>query len=118
MATSNETKKATANLQAEVQKRQSAKAVMCKKFMEEELVEVSGSPFYRPYFGDNMPIQINGIAVYVPLDGRPYKIPASFANVFLERIQRVDAQNKKLDIMGTIINDEYIGDNDVLGLDF
>lgn len=113
-----ETKEANATLQQEVQKRQSAKAKMCEHFCAEEQVEVSGSPFYQPYFGSSMPIMINGILVYVPLDGRPHSIPKSFADLFNERIKRIDAQNEKYNLMGEIVHDDYIGDNEALGLNF
>ena len=61
-------------------------------YKHEKKVAVQGSPMYRPYFGNNMPIIINGVAIYVPLDGQQYEIPESFAAVFLDRISRVDEQ--------------------------
>ena len=36
-------------------------------YKNEKKVAVQGSPMYRPYFGNNMPIIINGVAIYVPL---------------------------------------------------
>lgn len=63
-----------------------------EKYQKEPKVTVSGSPMYRPYFGNNMPIIINGVAVFVPLDGQQYEIPESFAAVFLDRISRIDEQ--------------------------
>ena len=54
-----------------------------ERYKQEKKVTVSGSPMYRPYFGNNMPIIINGVAVYVP---------ESFAAVFLDRISRIDEQ--------------------------
>jgi hypothetical protein len=61
-------------------------------YKKEKKVAVQGSPMYRPYFGNSMPIILNGVAVYVPLDGQQYEIPESFAAVFLDRISRIDEQ--------------------------
>ena len=37
-----------------------------------------------------MSIVINGVLIAVPLDGRSYEIPESFAQVFNTRIRQVD----------------------------
>ena len=37
-----------------------------------------------------MSIIINGVLVTVPLDGRSYEIPESFAQVFNSRIRQID----------------------------
>jgi hypothetical protein len=58
--------------------------------MSEEKVRVTISPFYRPNFGNVMPVGINGICVYVPCDGKTYLIPKTFADLVTERIMRVD----------------------------
>ena len=113
MAASKATEKVTQDLAIEVKKRQSAKAKMVEAFMKEEQVEVSGSPFYQPYFGGSMPIMLNGVMVYVPLDGRPYKIPTSFADIFNERIKRVDAQNQRMETLGAVLQEDYIGGADI-----
>lgn len=64
---------------------------LAKEYRDGKKVTITGSPFYRPYFGKVMPIIINGIAVHVPMDGTSYEIPEAFAEVFYERIHRVDA---------------------------
>lgn len=61
-------------------------------YKQEKKVAVQGSPMYRPYFGNNMPIIVNGIAIYVPLDGQQYEIPETFAAIFFDRISRIDEQ--------------------------
>lgn len=63
---------------------------VAKQYKDGKYIAVTGSPFYRAYFGNNMPIIINGIAIHVPLDGNAYEIPEEFAGVFTERIRRVD----------------------------
>lgn len=67
---------------------------LAQKYKDEDRVTVSGSPFYRPHFGVNMPISLNGIPIYVPLDGHQYSIPVSYARVFHERIAAVDRRER------------------------
>lgn len=57
---------------------------------KEEKVSVSMAPMYRPYFGDVMTVSINGLSVYLPLDGRSYKMPKSYAMVIQGRRRMVD----------------------------
>lgn len=56
-------------------------------------MDVQISPMYRPYFGNSMAIMINGISVYVPCDGKRYKVPSNYA---AEVQRRVEAVDKKL----------------------
>lgn len=107
------TAQANATLEVEVKKRQSAKKKLVEVFNKQPKVEVSGSPFYKPYFGDVMVIQINGITTAVPLDGRAYKVPEAFANEFKTRIARVDAQNERLGVLGANLEEDYIGAVDI-----
>lgn len=64
-------------------------------YMAEEKVPVTISPFYRGHFGNVMTVSINGIALYVPCDGKRYLIPRTFADLVTERIMNVDAQIAK-----------------------
>lgn len=57
---------------------------------KEDKVSVSMAPMYRPYFGDVMTVSINGLSVYLPLDGRSYKMPKSYAMVIQGRRRMVD----------------------------
>lgn len=50
------------------------------KFRNEEKVPVSISPLYKPYFGKVMTVTINGISCAVPVDGKSYLVPKSFAD--------------------------------------
>ena len=78
----------------------------------EEKVRVTGSPMYRPYFGNNMPICVNTIKIYLPLDGNSYEIPKTFAAEFYRRIHRIDEQislrNKMADVRNN--NEAYAGE--------
>ena len=63
---------------------------LAKKFKEQKTVPVQISPLYQPYFGKVMTVTINGISIAVPVDGRTYKIPASFAEEVKVRIYNQD----------------------------
>jgi len=56
----------------------------------EEKVSISLAPMYRPYFGDVMSVFLNGLPIYLPIDGRSYQIPKSYAMIVQERRRRVD----------------------------
>ena len=63
---------------------------LVKSMREQELVPVSVSPLYRPYFGRTMPVTINGASVYIPCDGKTYKVPKVFADEIKVRISNQD----------------------------
>ena len=81
-------------------------------YKNEKKVAVQGSPMYRPYFGNNMPIIIND----VPLDGQQYEIPESFAAVFLDRISRVDEQIRVRKQMASVSenSESYAGEKSLI----
>lgn len=85
-------------------------------YKKEKKVSVQGSPMYRPFFGNNMPIIINGVAIYVPLDGQAYEIPETFAAVFQERIARIDEQERRRKAMANVQNnmESYAGEKDLI----
>ena len=85
-------------------------------YKNEKKVAVQGSPMYRPYFGNNMPIIINGVAIYVPLVGQQYEIPESFAAVFLDRISRVDEQIRVRKQMASVSenSESYAGEKSLI----
>lgn len=92
------------------------KMTLAQQYKAEKQVAVTGSPFYRPYFGNTMPIVINGISIYVPMNGQQYEIPESFACVFYERIQRVDAQRNAQERMSDVTKNEeaFAGEKELI----
>ena len=63
---------------------------LVEKYKAERKYKVKGAPAYQAHFGSVMSIIINGVLVTVPLDGRSYEIPESFAQVFNSRIRQID----------------------------
>ena len=85
-------------------------------YRNEKKIPVQGSPMYRPYFGNNMPIILNGIAIFVPLDGQQYEIPESFAAIFFDRISRIDEQINMRKKMAAISDnvEAYAGERNLI----
>ena len=77
---------------SEVSEKEKQRSSLAEQYQAERKIMVMGAPMYRGYFGNNMPISLNGILISVPLDGQRYEIPESFANVFNERINSVNEE--------------------------
>lgn len=82
-------KRSTTDL-AELQLRQT-------KFLEavrkEPKVSISVAPQYAAEFSNNMRVTINGISIFIPIDGREYLVPQSYADEIKRRVHKV---NQKL----------------------
>lgn len=105
-----------AELETQVTARKANNTRLVEVYRGEKKVAVQGSPMYRPYFGNNMPIILNGIAVYVPLDGQQYEIPESFAAIFFDRISRIDEQINMRKQMSAISDniEAYAGERNLI----
>ena len=108
------TQRLTQKLTADVDEAKRRRHELVEQYKKEEKVKVQGSPFYRPYFGNNMPLQINGVGVYVPMDGKTYEIPKTFANLFHQRIARIDSLIQKQGVMSGIVEESYAGEVDLI----
>ena len=85
--------------QAEMKRRS-----LVTQFREQEKVAVSISPLYKPYFGKVMTVTINGISCAVPVDGKTYKVPFSFAEEVEARKRKQDELLEKKKGMGNVQN--------------
>ena len=79
-------------LEMQVDDLQTKRRKLADRYKAEKQVEVSISPMYRPYFGNTMPVLVNGIGIYVPINGQQYKVPETFAAIIKERISNIDEQ--------------------------
>lgn len=100
----------------QVRNLQEAQLQLADAYKKEDKVEVTISPMYKPYFGNNMPVIINGVSVYVPVNGRAYKIPKSFAMEVRGRIRAVDDQINRQKRLADVANnhERYIGEKDLI----
>jgi len=67
------------------------KKTLYEQYKKEKKVSVNVPPLYRPYFGNVMPVNINGIMICVPVDGTTVKIPQTFATEVQARMQNINA---------------------------
>jgi hypothetical protein len=64
---------------------------MLERFKAQDKVPIIIPPMYRPYVGNVMPIQINGISVYVKANGEKHMVPRQFADIWEERRMYIDS---------------------------
>ena len=87
-----------------VTKAEAGRRALGEKFRNEEKVPVSISPLYKPYFGKVMTVTINGISCAVPVDGKTYTIPKSFAEEVNVRKFRQDELMEKAKKLSDVQN--------------
>jgi len=123
MAATNKAKAAAAQRAAveqgqklEVRALQQKQQEIAKVYKAQEKVEVIISPMYQAHFGKNMPVVINGIPVWVPCDGRGYKIPKSYAAIVKSRIRKVDDQIQRSKTLSNVSGnfEQYAGQRDLI----
>lgn len=104
------------NLSEKVTSLETQRRSLAQHYKEEKRIQVSGAPSYQAHFGRQMPICINGIMVYVPLNGQQYEIPESFAAVFLERLANVNAMENRRSKMADVAsnNERYAGESEFI----
>lgn len=116
MANTSSSAALTNQLEHNVTQLQAKRRVLAERYKKEKKVDVTISPMYRPYFGNNMPVQLNGIAIYVPIDGQTYKVPESFAAIIKERISMIDEQERAREAMSNVQAniEKYAGEKGLL----
>lgn len=90
------------NLRAQAQRNVLAERQLHDRLRNAPKVQVSIAPQYRPFFGEVMPVALNGVLVYVPCDGRPRSIPKPFARIVHQRLHTVNAFLLKKDQMANV----------------
>ncbi len=73
-----------------IQAREKDRKGLIKRFQSERKIQVSVSPFYKPYFGSVAMISVQGISVHVPVNSKTYTVPQTFAEHLHEAIADVD----------------------------
>ena len=75
-----------------------------KKIREQELVTVDVSPLYAPYFGKRMPVVVNGVAIWFPVDGSTRRVHKCFADEISRRKDAIDAHIKRVTHISNVKN--------------
>lgn len=103
-------------LDQQLMSRRSETARLAQHYKNEKKVRVSISAMYRPYFGNTMPIVLNGVPIYVPCDGAAYEIPESFAMEVYARIAKVEAQVQRQQNLSNAKDnfERYPGERDLI----
>lgn len=92
----------SALVEQSVLRRENDRKKLLDKFKHEAVVSVSVSPFYKPYFGSTAMVSIQGIAIYIPVNGRTYKVPKSFAADLNASIAAIDSRVQKIQRMSNV----------------
>lgn len=93
-------KKAALNLN-DLQARQTA---FLEKVRTEPKVSISVAPQYASEFSKNMRVVINGVSIYIPIDGNEYLVPETFAAEIKRRVHQVNKKLNRLRRKGTSEN--------------
>jgi len=95
---------------------QKAQTDLVYTYKKQEKVEIRIAPQYRAHFGKIMPVVLNGIPIYIPIDGKSYKIPKSYAMEVQSRIRKVDDQFTRQERLANIRtnSERYIGERDLI----
>lgn len=100
------TKKIEASIEAESNKNVASaereRKLLAQCFKKQEPISVSIPPLYKPYFGKIMTVTIQGVSIAIPVDGRSYKIPESFAEEVKIRISNQNELFEKHNSMSDI----------------
>ena len=67
-------------------------------------VPVTLAPSYRHPFGKVMCVRLNGLAIYIPCDGKTYMVPKPFAAIIHARRRAFDEQELKQEQMAQTSN--------------
>ena len=92
----------TANNNRSVDALERKRLSLVEKYKAEKKYKVKGAPAYQAHFGSVMSIIINGVLIAVPLDGRSYEIPESFAQVFNTRIRQIDNMSLQQSVLSDV----------------
>ena len=83
------------------------------KVRNEPKVSISVAPQYAAEFSRNMRVVINGVSIFIPIDGREYMVPETFAAEIKRRIHKVNQKINRLRRKGTTENFNLIEEKSI-----
>ena len=104
-------KRATADL-TELQLRQNR---FFDKVRKEKKVPVSVAPQYAAEFSNNMRVTINGISIFIPIDGKMYMVPETFAAEIQRRVYKVNQKLNRFKRKGNGVSNDVIFEEKSIG---
>ena len=81
---------------------ESLKAQFRTEMRTAERVPVTLAPSYRHPFGKVMCVRLNGLAIYIPCDGKTYMIPKPFAAIVHARRRAFDEMELRQEQMAQV----------------
>ena len=66
-----------------------------EKILKDQMVPFSIPPIYRKRIGANLPVSVNLETITIPVDGKTYKIPKSFANQARKMLVQIDKEEMR-----------------------
>ncbi|MEV2907555.1 hypothetical protein ABNF65_02650 [Paenibacillus larvae] len=63
---------------------------LSKEFQEEKKVKVSIPKAFSRFDGDTLPVGLNGVFIVIPVDGKIYEIPESFAKIVEDYVMKYE----------------------------
>ena len=93
-----------AEARKQLQALQDSKKVLREKYNAEPKVPMYLSPMYRAYFGNSMRVSVNGVYIYLKVDGGTYMVPQTFADEITRRRMSIDNMLTKQNRMADIQN--------------
>ncbi len=85
-----------------LQAAEGARPMLRQIYADEPRVPLYLSPMYRPYFGNVMRVTINGISIYMPVNGTTHSIPQTFADEITRRRMAIDNMLTRQDRMAEV----------------
>ena len=89
-----------------LQAAEGARPILRKQYADEQKVPMYLSPMYRPYFGNMMDVNINGVHIVFPVDGSTQSVPQTFADEIARRRMAIDnmltKQNRMSDVASNV----------------
>ena len=83
------------------------------KVRNENKVPISVAPQYASEFSNNMRVTINGISIFIPIDGKQYMVPETFAAEIQRRVYKVNQKINRFKRKGNLSNDVIIEEKSI-----
>ena len=92
---------------------QARQTAFLDKVRKEPKVSISVAPQYASEFSKNMRVVINGVSIFIPIDGKEYMVPETFASEIKRRIHKVNQKLNRLRRKGTSENFNLIEEKSI-----
>lgn len=85
------------------------------KVRNEPKIPVSVAPQYAAEFSNNMRVTINGISVFIPIDGKIYMVPETFAAEIQRRVAKVNQKLNRFKKKGNGVSNNLVFEEKSIG---